>query len=191
MKEAKAIVNAFFVFALYLLAYSSVVPGYVRASAGGHSPRILKMKVVNLRDGPNFTLSVPYGFIGSAIRFAALGKVRRELDITFDDTVDSARLKEVWQELTDKPEGTDVIREGEGEDLTFRREGGFLSLNVQKKNGDPEEVTLRLPWTLVESLVNEDKDLDVNAIVESIGDSGPGDLVEVKAPDAHVRIWIE
>ena len=56
------------------------------------------------------SFSVPYGFVSGALRFASLGKVRRELDLHFDESVDAAEIRTIVQELKDKPDGTDVVR---------------------------------------------------------------------------------
>ena len=52
-------------------------------------------------------------------------------------------------------------------------------------------MTLKLPWRLVDALADGDQDLDVSALVAQLRDAQRGDLLEVTAPDAHVKIWIE
>jgi hypothetical protein len=52
-------------------------------------------------------------------------------------------------------------------------------------------VTLKLPWRLVDALAEGDKDLDVSGLVAQLRDAQRGDLLEVTAPDAHVKIWVE
>jgi hypothetical protein len=36
-----------------------------------------------------------------------------------------------------------------------------------------------------------DRDLDVDALLAQPRHAGRGDLVEINAPNAHVRIWID
>ena len=62
-------------------------------------------------------------------------------------------------------------------------------MEVRKKEG--ESVTLKLPWRLVDALAEGDKDLDVSGLVAQLRDAQRGDLLEVTAPDAHVKIWVE
>ena len=62
-------------------------------------------------------------------------------------------------------------------------------MEVRKKDG--ETVTLKLPWRLVDALASDDQDLDVNGLVAQLRDARRGDLLEVTAPDAHVKIWVE
>ncbi|HEY3349956.1 MAG TPA: hypothetical protein VGM13_09305 [Thermoanaerobaculia bacterium] len=191
MKELRSVVNALFLFAIFLLVYSAVVPGHARGSVRG--PRFLRMQVEDSRQAGHpvkVSLSVPYGFVSGALRFASLGKVRRELDLHFDESVDASEVRTIVQELKDKPEGTDVVRTHDDATLTLRKEGETLSMVVNKKEHG-ETVTLKLPWRLAEALAEGDKDLDVNGLVAQLRDARRGDLLEVTAPDAHVKIWVE
>jgi hypothetical protein len=190
VKELRSAVNALFLFAIFLLLYSAVVPGHARGSVRG--PRFLRMQVEDNHQAGHpvkVSFSVPYGFVSGALRFASLGKVRRELDLHFDESVDAAEVRTIVQELKDKPEGTDVVRTHDSETLTLRRDGTLVTMEVRKKEG--ESVTLKLPWRLVDALAEGDKDLDVSGLVAQLRDAQRGDLLEVTAPDAHVKIWVE
>jgi hypothetical protein len=190
VKELRSAVNALFLFAVFLLLYSAVVPGHARGSVRG--PRFLRMQVEDMHEAGRpvkVSFSVPYGFVSGALRFASLGKVRRELDLHFDESVDAAEVRTIVQELKDKPDGTDVVRAQGDATLTLRKEADRVTMEVRKKDG--EVVTLRLPWRLVDALASDDRDLDVNGLVAQLRDAQRGDLLEVTAPDAHVRIWIE
>ena len=192
MKELRSAVNALFLFAIFLLVYSAVVPGHARGSVRG--PRFLRMQVEDNHQAGHpvkVSLSVPYGFVSGALRFASLGKVRRELDLHFDESVDASEIRTIVQELKDKPEGTDVVRTHDDATLTLRKEGGLVTMDVRKKDRDGETVTLKLPWRLVDALAADDKALDVNGLVAQLRDAQRGDLLEVSAPDAHVKIWVE
>jgi hypothetical protein len=187
-----SIVNAFFLFALFLLAYSAVVPGHARGSLYG--PRFLRMKVEDLRaEGhpTNVSLSVPYAFVSGALRFASLGKVRRELDLHFDHSVDASEIRTIVQELKDKPDGTDVARSHDGDEIHLRKDGDVATLEVRKPDHPEETVTLRLPWRVVDAVSTADRDLDVDALLAQLRHAERGDLLEITAPDAHVRIWID
>jgi len=189
VKELRSTVNALFLFAIFLLVYSAVVPGHARGSVRG--PRFLRMQVEDTHEAGRpvkISFSVPYGFVSGALRFASLGKVRRELDLHFDESVDAAEVRTIVQELKDKPEGTDVVRTHDEETLTLRKEGAVVTMEVKKKDG--ETVTLKLPWRLVDALATDEKDLDVNGLVAQLRDAQRGDLLEVTAPDAHVKIWV-
>lgn len=192
VKELRSAVNALFLFSIFLLLYSAVVPGHARGSVRG--PRFLRMQVEDNRQAGHpvkVSFSVPYGFVSGALRFASLGKVRRELDLHFDESVDASEFRTIVQELKDKPEGTEVVRTHDDATIVLRKEGEQVTMNVRKKDRDDETVTLRLPWRLVDALATDDKNLDVNGLVAQLRDAQRGDLLEVTAPDAHVKIWVE
>jgi hypothetical protein len=191
-RALQSVVNALFLFALFLLLYSAIVPGHTRGSL--HGPRFLRMKVENLRNdgGPsNVSISVPYAFVSGALRFASLGKVRREMDLHFDRSVDAAEIRTIVQELKDKPDGTDVVRTHEDVEIHVRKDGDQATLEVRKKDRPEELVTLKLPWRIVDAVSTADRDLDVDALVAQLRHAERGDLMEINAPDAHVRIWID
>jgi hypothetical protein len=191
-KELQSAVNALFLFALFLLFYSAIVPGHARGSIRG--PRFLRMKVENLKGagGPsNVSISVPYAFVSGALRFASLGKVRREMDLHFDQSVDASEIRTIVQELKDKPDGTDVMRIHDEAEIHVRKDGDQATLEVRKKDRPDDTVTLKLPWRIVDAVSTADRDLDVDALVAQLRHAERGDLVEINAPDAHVRIWID
>ncbi len=131
MKELRAIVNACFVFLVFLLGYAFIHPGYVRSSS--HPPRFLRMKVEALRGDVHpdvISLSAPYGLVGGAVRFATAGKIRRELDLCFTDSVASDLLRGAWKELGEKPMGAVVTRDEGGDQFRFRREGTSVIVEI-------------------------------------------------------------
>lgn len=192
-KEVRSVVNALFLFALFLLVYSALIPGHARGSVRG--PRFLRMKVENLKPaqgGPtNVSLSVPYAFVSGALRFASLGKVRREMDLHFDRSVEASEIRTIVQELKDKPDGTDVVRVHDDAEIHVKKEGDTATIEVCRKDRSDETVTLRLPWRIVDAVSTSDRDLDVDALLAQLRHAERGDLVEITAPDAHVRVWID
>jgi hypothetical protein len=189
-RELRSVVNALFLFALFLLVYSALVPGHARGSVRG--PRFLRMQVEDLRnDRHRVSFSVPYAFVSGALRFASLGKVRREMDLHFDQSVDASDIRTMVQELKDKPDGTDVVCTHDDAEIHVKKEGDQVTLEVQKRGRPEETVTLRLPWRIVDAVSTADRDLDVDALVAQLRNAERGDLVEINAPDAHVRIWID
>jgi hypothetical protein len=189
-RELRSVVNALFLFALFLLVYSAIVPGHARRSVRG--PRFLRMQVENLRhDPPRISFSVPYAFVSGALRFASLGKVRREMDLHFDQSVEASDIRTIVQELKDKPDGTDVVRAHEDAEVRVRKDGDQVTLEVRKRDHPEETVTLRLPWRIVDAVSTDDRNLDVDALIAQLRHAERGELVEISAPDAHIRIWID
>lgn len=193
MKELRSIVNACFLFLVFLIVYAAVRPGH--AISGLHRPRFLHMQIEDLSGNrpERVSINVPFGLVGGALRFASLGRVRRELDRNFNESIGSQELRALWEELEKKPDGGEVVKEVEGATLHFRRDGDTVVLEVSEIRGHDtgETVTLRLPHRLVESIVKSDRDLDVDALISQIKDGGRGELVDVRGRHGHVRITID
>jgi len=52
-------------------------------------------------------------------------------------------------------------------------------------------VTLRIPVKLLEAIAAKDRSLDVDAILSELRNLDRGELLDVKAREARVRVWIE
>lgn len=192
MKELRSAVNAVFLFAVFLLFYAALTPGRARGSA--HPPRFLRMQVEDLRHdtGKRLSISVPYFFIGNALRFAALGRLHRELDVHFDEQIESEDLRSIWEELKTKPEGEEVVREHGHDIARLKRDGSTILLEYSHKDdSDGEKVRIKIPARLMEAAVTDGRDFDVDSLLSELRAAKVGDLVEVSAPDAHVKVWIE
>ena len=193
MRELKSAANAVFLFLVFLFAYALVSPG--RASGSAHGPRFLRMTVEdeNGRHGrpERVTFSVPYGFLRGGLKFASLGRLHRELDLHFCDSVEADEVRSIWKELSEKPDGAEVVRKRDFDEVRLKKEGGTLTI-VQTKECCPDEsVTLRLPARLLSACAAEGKSFDVDAVLSELRNLDRGELLDVKARDAHVRVWIE
>ncbi len=187
-RDLRSIVNGAFAFAVFLIVYALTVPGH----ASGTSARFLRMRVEEPRHGDSFTFSVPFGLVGGTLRFATSGKVRRELDRSFHSSFEADELKAAWAQLVEKPDQP-VTREIGDQDVTFERDGTAVRIVWKDHGDDPdrEKVSLRLPARFIESVVSENRRLDVDALLDELRGAGKGDLIDVVDRDTHVRIWIE
>jgi hypothetical protein len=191
MRELRSAVTAVFLFALFLLFYAAVSPGHARSSS--HPPRFLRMQIEDLRHhhGKRVSVTVPYFFIGNALRFAAFGRLHRELDVHWNEDIDSEDLKKLWEDIKVANQGQEVVREHDNEITRFRKEGDAILLDCTKKDGFGEHVKVRIPARLMEAAVHEGRDFDVDAVIAELRKAHVGDLVEVDSDDAHVKVWIE
>jgi hypothetical protein len=192
MRELRSIVNAVCLFAVFLMLYAVFTPGHARSSA--NRPRFLRMEVDDLRH-PNsrqrVTVTVPYFFIGNALRFAALGRMHRELDVHWNEEIDAAELQKLWEDLKAAPEGEEVIREHDEQVVKLKRQGETIVLDYAYESGRGENVTVRFPARLMEAAVTDGRDFDVDALIAELRAAKVGDLVEVSSEDAHVKVWLE
>lgn len=142
MKELRSVVTAVFLFLVFLFLWSFVVPGY--SGEGRRGPRFLRMTVEDKagfhRHGrpEKISFSVPYSFVRGSLRLAAMGSVRREMDLHFPEEVESERFRSIWSELSEKPDGTEVVRHEHDGRLTFVKQGSMVTLTVHDEQ--PEVV---------------------------------------------------
>ncbi|MCK6685877.1 MAG: hypothetical protein L6R30_26065 [Thermoanaerobaculia bacterium] len=218
MKEARAIANGVFSFVIFLLIYGFFFSGHVRAT-GASGPRFLKMEINEGHHGDHVSFSMPFAFVRGSLRLAAMGNVRRELDLRIRDEVQSELLRDIWKELQEKPDGTPVTRELDSAVLSFTKNGSLLDFSVTEKGpGEapaeateetaeettekttekaPEKaesldhVTIRLPIRIFAAMAEGDENLGVDTLLDELPNLKEGELLSVQSKDGTVRIWIE
>ncbi len=193
MRVARSVVNALFFFVLFLFAYALVTPGLVSGAA--HGPRFLRMTVEDQegRHGrpEKVSFCVPYGLIRGGLKFASLGRLHRELDLCLTDSVEADQLQSIWKELSQSPDGTDVVRKRDFDEIRLKKEGGTVTI-VQTRDCCPDEqATIRIPVRLLEAVAAHGRSFDTDAILSELRNLDRGELLDVKARDAHIRVWIE
>ncbi len=198
MRELRSTGNAFFWFALFLLGYALVVPP-PEGTGHGRRPRFLRMVIEDTsRSGhtEKVSITLPWFLFRSGLHAVSAGKLEREADLHFDDPVEVEIVREVWKELSEKPEGTEVVKRVEENELVFRKEKGQVFLTVREgvaeEGGTPREiVSIRFPARFMEAAVSSDEDLDIEALFKEMKDAARGDVVEVTSDDAHVKVVID
>lgn len=140
MKELRSVVNAVFVFLVFLFCWSFFVPGH--SGRGDKTPRFLRMTIDegHGRHGDRLSFSIPYSFVRGSLRLAATNKIRRELDLHIHDEIGSDEVRSIWKELTESPEGTEVRREEGDSSLVFTKQGPIVTLTVHERREPPAEV---------------------------------------------------
>lgn len=190
MKEARSVANAVFAFLVFLLLYALVEP---HAARSRHGARFLRMSVEETAHGrtEKHTVSVPTFVVNGVLRGASVGRFHRQLDICFDRDVPAETLRQAFAEVRQGADGTDVTRTIEDDKVTFRKEGETLLVRIERGEDADKSVSLRVPISLADAIVSEDRDLDADAILAGLRSLGKGDLVDVHDRDTHVKIWLE
>lgn len=198
MRELRSAANAFFWFALFLLGWALVVPP-PEGTGRGTRPRFLRMVIEDTGHGAHrdrVTINVPWFLFRGGLHAVSAAKIESETDLHFQDPVAIDLVRAAWKELSEKPEGTDVVKATEDEELTFRKEKGEIHLTVRPKVDEGEApahdvVTIRFPARYMEAAVSGDHDLDIRALFEEMKGAARGDVVEVTSDDAHVKVVID
>ena len=198
MRELRSTANAFFWFALFLIGWALVVPP-PEGTGKGKRPRFLRMVIEDTSHAAHperVRITVPWFLFRSGLHVVSASKIQHEADLRLHRPVEVELVREVWKELSEKPEGTDVVRLHDDDELTFRREKGEIRLTVREgvgeEQGPPREVvTMRFPERFLAAAVSGDEDLDLRALFEEMRDAARGDVLEVTSDDAHVRVVID
>lgn len=198
MRELRSAVNAAFWFALFLVGWTLLVPP-PEGTGKGSRPRFIRMTIEDRGPGDHVErvrINVPWFLFRGGLHAVSASQIEHEADLQFQDPVTIDLLREVWKELSEKPEGTDVARLHEDDELTFRKEKGDVRLTIREdvgeNEGPPREiVTIRFPARFMEAAVSGDRDLDLRALFEEMRGAARGDVLEVTSDDAHVRVVID
>lgn len=198
MRELRSAANAFFWFALFLLGWALVVPP-PEGTGTGTRPRFIRMVIEDTGHAGHperVKITVPWFLFRGGLHAVSASQIEHEADLTIHDPVAVEVVREVWKELAARPDGTDVVRQVEDAELTFRREKGEIRLTIREdvgeSEGPPREiVTIRFPARFMEAAVSGDRDLDLRALFEEMRGAARGDVLEVTSDDAHVRVVID
>ena len=78
---------------------------------------------------------------------------------------EAEEIKAIWTELSEKPEGTPVVRTHDFEEMTFTKQGAIVTVVVRKdpSEADGEIVTIRIPATLISAVASDGKSFDAEA----------------------------
>lgn len=188
MKAARDIVNAVALFCIFLVCWAFLNPGYVRGSS--NPPRFVRLQVEETGgDDTRISLAIPFGLVGGTLRFATLGQVERELSREFRHHVEAEELREILASLEETK--APVTRELDGSNVTFTKEEQLLKIELKEHPDDDESVTMRVPFSIVNSILSKDRGLDADTLVDELATATKGDLVDIKDRDGRVRVWIE
>lgn len=198
MRELRSTANAFFWFALFVLGHALFVPPK-DGTGHGQRPRFLRMEIEE-SGTPGHTekvnITVPWFLFRSGLHAVSAGKLESEANLNLDDTVAAEIVRDAWKELSEKAEGTDVVKVHDEGEITFRKEKGEIYLTVRGKAGENDgpardAVTIRFPARFMEAAVSGEKDLDIEALFEEMKGASRGDVIEVTSDDAHVKVVID
>lgn len=198
MKELRSAVNAFFLFAGFLMLRAIFVPGPPGHGSTGERPRFLRMEIEE-RQGHDHTnrvsISIPHFLVRGGLAMAGVGKLQREMDIHFHEGMEVEELRSLVAELKEKPAGTDVTRERGDEVFRFRRDASMVELTVVNTSAEDEtkrpDVVLRLPFRFLEILVDDERPFEVSTLLDELKKAGKGDVIDLKADDAHIRVYLD
>ena len=145
-------------------------------------------------DGTRVNVNLPLSVVQIALAAAPekiishgklhLRHVNKDLDIE--------SLRKMWAELREAGDAEFVTIEEEDQTIRVRREGDFIRIDIDGgADGDPEQVHVAIPVTVVDALFSGDGEtLNIEDALSELSKER-GDIVHVDDGETKVRIWID
>lgn len=153
--------------------------------------RWLNVHVTEAEGGTNVQVHLPLSLILAVINSVEVenfhgGKVDLEIS---DAEIDWPQLMAA---IKDAPDGEFVKVTAEDANVVVSKRDGILHVNVVEADEDNATVNVTLPMAMIDSLkIDENNQIDIAALLQSLDQLPNGDLVTVQSDDANVRVWVE
>jgi hypothetical protein len=161
------------------------------ARAGGVT-RYLHVRVTNAANHERVRVNVPLALAEKVIPAIKDGQLRDGKISIGDFSADKVNLHAILEALKTAPEGEFVTVEDARDNVRVAKERGELVIHV-KDNDGRENVDVTIPWDVAEALVSDTdpNQLNVEAGIKALENSGDTTLVRVNDHEEQVRIWID
>jgi hypothetical protein len=183
-----------------LLAAAILVTGIGRARAANTPERYLHVRVDGGADGEKVNVNVPLALaeqVLPAINHGQMhaGKVKVDLGKMNTGDVD---VKAILQAVRNSPDNEFVTVQQADQDVRVAKSGDNLVVHVRSK-GDggkdkgSEKVDVTVPLALVDAALKNsaDGEIDLNAVLRALENSGENFVVNVKDAEQTVHIWVD
>ena len=154
--------------------------------------RYLHIRVSNPASHELVRVNVPLTLAEKVIPAINHGQLRDGKVQIGDFRADNVNIHAILEALKSAPEGNFVTVQETGSDVRVAKERGQLVVHVSDKKSD-ENVDVTIPWEVAQALIsdtNEDQ-LNVEAAVKALENTGDISLVRVSGRDENVRVWID
>lgn len=171
-----------------LAATFILIAGFALAT---EETRWVNVNVTEHGEGTNVEVHLPLNLVLSVLKSVDVDNFHRgHIDLDIDDAdVDWA---EIFAAVKDAPDGQFVTVNSPDANVSVRKQGGTLLIDVNEIEGDHGNVKVTVPVEFMDALsINESSQIDVAALLESFDRLPNGDLVTVESDEANVRVWIE
>jgi hypothetical protein len=123
-----------------------------------------------------------------------------------DADIDHVDLRAMWDAVKEADDMEFVSIESTDEDVSVAKDQGYLLVRVRSGRDDDDDdeaesdddrrrgdrVDIKVPLAVVDALLSAgEKELDLQAALMALAESGEGELVVVEDGSSSVRIWID
>ena len=172
-----------------VLALAVLISGLARAAS---VTRYLHVRVSNPSSHELVRVNVPLALAETVIPAINHGQLRDGKISIGNFSADNVNLHAILDALTTAPEGEFVTVENAGDNVRVAKERGQLVVHVKDKGGK-ENVDVTIPWDVAEALISDtdQNQLNVEAGIKALENSGDTILVRVSDHEEQVRVWID
>lgn len=166
-----------------------VLAGAVQVS-GQSTGAWLHVRVEEPNRQSKVAVNLPMSVVDVALRAAPDKTVSlHNFHMNHPDGLKAADLRRMWAELKTTGDAELVTVEENDQKVRIAKEGGLVTIRVDKTSGDT--VRVDLPTPVVDALLSGDgNELNVKAALAEL-QKRRGDIVRVKDNGQSVRIWID
>lgn len=167
-----------------------LVAGFALAN---EETRWVNVHVNDNTDGTNVEVHLPLNLVLSVLKSVDVENFHRgHVDLDIDDVDMDIDWPELLAAVKDAPDGQFVTVDSPDTKVSVSKQGGTLLINVDEAEGDNAKVKVTLPMQFMDAIfINEESQIDVAGLLESLDHFPNGDIVTVESNEANVRIWIE
>jgi hypothetical protein len=181
-----------------LVATVLLVTGIGRARAANAPERYLHVRVDGGSDGEKVNVNVPLALaeqVLPAINHGQLhsGKVKVDLGKINTGDVD---VKAILQAVRNSPDNEFVTVQQADQDVRVAKSGDNIVVHVRSKEGkdkESEKVDVTVPLSIVEAVLknNADNEIDLNAVLHALENTGDNFVINVKSAEQNVHVWVD
>jgi len=154
--------------------------------------RYLHVRVTNPTTHEVVRVNVPLSLAEKIIPAINHGELRNGKIHIGDLSADNVNVKAILEALKTAPEGEFVNVQQNDSDVHVAKEHGQLVVHVIDKQSK-EKVDVTIPWDVARALISDttENQLNVEAAIKALQNTGDLTLVSVVSKDESVRVWID
>jgi hypothetical protein len=177
---------------LLLLAGFSALSLTTAFALAASTTRYLHVRVSNPASHELVRINVPLTLAEKVIPAINHGQLRDGKVQVGNFRADDVNIHAILDAVKAVPEGNFVTVQDTGNDVRVAKERGQLVVHVIDKNSG-ENVDVTIPWDVAQALISDTNDdqLNVEAAVKALENSGDTTLVRVSGREENVRVWID
>ncbi len=154
--------------------------------------RYLHVRVSNPTTHELVRVNVPLSLAEKLIPAINHGDLRNGKVHIGDLSADNVNLRAILEALKTAPEGEFVTVQQNDSEVHVAKEHGQMVVHVVGKNSK-EKVDVTIPWAVAQALISDttENQLNVEAGIKALENTGDITLVSVIGHDESVRVWID